>query len=173
MASKKITDLPLLDETPASGDFLIVEDVSAGATKRVPYNRIPSAAGSAFVLMWGARDLDHTNITTWLWPGFAQAEDGSIEVEIEIPFACTLSKLRARVKVVSGGSGESTSVTVRKNGVSTTVTCSIGHAGTNASDTTHSVACVAGDRVSMQVDYAGSFSGDPQVLTVTLEGTAS
>ena len=64
----------------------------------------------------------------------------------------TLSELRVRLSAAAGGAGSSYAFTVRKNGVDTSVTCTIAVAATSCSDTTNSVSFSAGDLISVLAD---------------------
>lgn len=65
------------------------------------------------------------------------------------PRACTLSNLYVLAK--TGPTGDALDVTVWVNGSATGITCQLAAAGTTASDTTHTAAISAGDRVEVRV----------------------
>lgn len=81
--------------------------------------------------------------------------------------AGTLANLRVwgSAAVVAGGSDP---VTVYVNGSATAVTCTIAAAATTCSDTTHSVAVAAGDRISILFDSTASDSFANPSVTVGL-----
>jgi hypothetical protein len=75
-----------------------------------------------------------------------------------VPIAGTLSKLQTRLDGNAGAasSGKSYVVTVRKNGVSTGVTCTILETATTCSDIANTVAFAAGDLISVLVTPSAS-----------------
>ncbi len=65
--------------------------------------------------------------------------------------AGTLSKLRVNVTTAPGASPRGWTIYVRKNGVNTTVTCSIGTGATSCTDITHTVTFAATDTLSLGI----------------------
>lgn len=79
----------------------------------------------------------------------------TLKESVVAPKIMSLAKLYVEVDVVPGG-GSTVVVTVLKNGVASALTCTVGAASTTASDTTHTVAIAAGDKISIQVDTTGT-----------------
>ena len=70
----------------------------------------------------------------------------------------TASKLVVSL-TLAPGTGHSATVTIRKNGVNTSLSCTVSEASTTCADTTDTVAFSAGDLLSIQyteVNAAGS-----------------
>lgn len=85
--------------------------------------------------------------TNFLRPFGSTFTADTTEVKFRVPFACTISKLY--VQALTGPTGNGITLTVRKNGVDTALTCVLAVAGTQAADTTHSVTFAAGDTLSV------------------------
>jgi hypothetical protein len=85
---------------------------------------------------------------------------GSTEASVQypVPAAGTVQRLYARVEAAPGGS-RSWVFTLRKNGASTALTCTIGSAATTCNNTTNTVAFAPGDLITVHVVKTGS--GDP------------
>lgn len=71
-----------------------------------------------------------------------------------ISTATTLRNLY--VQTQDPGAGQTTDITVYKNGVATTLTVSVAAGRLTGADTTHSVACVAGDVIGYVPSLSGS-----------------
>lgn len=84
---------------------------------------------------------------TFLKPFGGTATATSVEVKFRVPFACTISKLY--VGASGGPGGDLVTLTLRKNGVNTALTCVLPAVTTQASDLIHSVAFAAGDEMSL------------------------
>lgn len=63
----------------------------------------------------------------------------------------TIKKLYVKTLTTVGGSGQTSTFTVRKNGVDTAITCQISSGASSANDIAHSVSYVAGDLVCTKV----------------------
>lgn len=72
-----------------------------------------------------------------------------------MPVAGTFSNLRANYDYVPGGSN-SVAITIRKNSVDQTLTCTITSAVTTCSDLSNSFAVVQGDKITMKIVYSAS-----------------
>ena len=70
-------------------------------------------------------------------------------VQQELTVAGTLSNLRIRLAANNAVSSSTYTFTVRKTGVNTAVTCQIGNGQSSCVDSTHSVAFLAGDLISI------------------------
>lgn len=64
--------------------------------------------------------------------------------------AGTLANLKVFISVAPGA-GNSWTITARKNGASTTVTCTIANPNTTCSDTTHTAAFAVGDTINVLI----------------------
>ena len=69
--------------------------------------------------------------------------------------AGTLANLKIFLSVNPGG-GKSWTITVRKNGASTTVTCTVSNPNTTCSDSTHTTAFAAGDLLDVLIVGSGT-----------------
>lgn len=100
------------------------------------------------------------NQTVYVGPlGCFDTTESHIQTPVSAPF--TLKNFYAAVAAAPGGA-QTYVMTVRKNGVATTITCTMTGAATTCNDTTHTAAFVAGDLISTQM-----------VLSATAVGTAS
>lgn len=72
-----------------------------------------------------------------------------------MPIAGTFSNLRANYDYVPGGSN-TVAITMRKNSVDQSVTCTITAAVTTCSDLSNSFAVVQGDKITMKIVYSAS-----------------
>lgn len=84
--------------------------------------------------------------------GGAYVSSAESDVSFQIPTACTITKLYAKCPGATAGTR---AYTVRKNGADTTITASSTGAGNTASDTAHTVSCVAGDTISIKLVTSG------------------
>jgi hypothetical protein len=92
----------------------------------------------------------------YLWPLFHPGTLGTTEVAIVIPFACTIRKMRVFTPSTAGGA--TCTLTLRKNGSNTSVTCSIAIGAGTASDLVNTASFAAGDRLSVFVVQGGGAS---------------
>lgn len=89
--------------------------------------------------------------------GYATTGMTATENEVQVPMpACTLKNLRAASETTLPAS--STTVTVRKNGVDTALTCTLTTSGRTSSDTSNSVTFAAGDLLSIKI-VSGATAG--------------
>lgn len=115
------------------------------------------------MIPFGADSLGVGAGTVFFGPGYITLAPAT-EIQINITRPATIRNLR--VQVATAGTGADTvTYTLRKNGVDTTVTCSLGNTSTGgASDLTHSFTVVAGDLLSLSaVKGAGVTTGQAQV----------
>ncbi len=93
------------------------------------------------------------NAVSWV-PMFNSARTTTeITVQQALATAGTLSRLFVRLDAAPGtaGSGRSFTVTVRRNGAATTVTCAILDTATGCADTTNTATFAAGDLIAVHV----------------------
>lgn len=105
--------------------------------------------------------------TNFLRPFGSTFTADTTEVTFRVPFACTISKLY--VQAASGPSGAAITLTVRKNGSNTALTCALAIAGTQAADTSNSVSFAAGDRLSISCVGGVGISGTATQVYATLK----
>jgi hypothetical protein len=83
----------------------------------------------------------------------------STESNVQIPLqAGSISNLQVSV-ITAPGSGNSWTITVRKAGADTAVTCTISGSATTCSDTSHSVSFTEGQLVSIETTPASTPTG--------------
>lgn len=103
-----------------------------------------------------------TQYQPFITHGATSSWSGSITAPYEqvLPHAITLDRLRVSVDTAPG-TGKNFVFTVLKNGVATSLTCTISGTNTNAQDLTHSVSFVAGDTITLQgaLDTGGAVPG--------------
>jgi hypothetical protein len=95
--------------------------------------------------------------------GIGNQNATEVPTQTPIPATGTLRNLYARLNAITGNPNATVTATVRVNGVSTALTCS-GTRGNTAgpvacSDTTNSVAVIAGDTISLIFVVAGTNVG--------------
>jgi len=90
----------------------------------------------------------------------AELENTEIGVQQLMPVAGTVQNLYAFVQVVPGGTATWT-LTIRKNGANTAVTCTIQPAALSCSDNTHTASFVAGDLIAVLVTSSGAPAATP------------
>jgi hypothetical protein len=76
------------------------------------------------------------------------------------------------VKTRTAVAGDSAVVTLRKNGVATSMTCTIAASGTSAQDTSNTVSVTAGDVLSLSVTAGGGYSSGGADLAASVNLTA-
>lgn len=81
---------------------------------------------------------------------FTARVDTEANVEDIVPAAGTVKNFYFVIDTTPA-SGRSWTLTVRKNGADTAVTCTINNPNTSCSDTTHSVAFAAGDFIAVAI----------------------
>lgn len=88
----------------------------------------------------------------------SQAASTESAAQQGVPVGGTLSELRVRLDGSPGfpGSWKSYTITVRKNGVSTAVSCTIQDAAVSCSDESDTVTFVADDLISISVTPSGT-----------------
>lgn len=96
------------------------------------------------------------------WPWVSTITD----VEMLCASAGTLSHLRVEVNTAPGA-GKNFTYTVMVNGVASALTCTIADANTDAEDTTHTVAIVAGDRIALRSVPTGTPTGSGRTRWAT------
>jgi hypothetical protein len=79
------------------------------------------------------------------------------EAQLAMPASGTLQELHATLSAVPGA-GNSVTFTVRKNGVSTPVTCTISDTAKSCADSANAVGFATGDLISVQVNASGPAS---------------
>jgi len=131
---------------PAADAQGVITSSGAGVlsiTNPATYNAVCSGTASAgatlFLFMGGASAIACTDTTE--------------NLSMVMATAGTIRNLRVRAGTAGAGVG-SGAMTLRKNGVDTTVTCTC-NSGTNCSDTTHSFTVVAGDLVTKKMVTIG------------------
>lgn len=105
----------------------------------------------------GGSELTSRNATFQIATFGAGATSGNPDQFWPAPVAATVNDLSARV-ATAPGSGNSWTVTLRKNGANTSLSCVISGAGTSCSGSS-AVTVVAGDRLGVQFTEGGSASG--------------
>jgi hypothetical protein len=77
-------------------------------------------------------------------------------VQQRIPTAGTLSQFAVRASADAGSSTDAYVITVRKNGASQAVTCTITSSSNICNDASHTATFAAGDLISIQIDGQNS-----------------
>lgn len=121
------------------------------------------------VLCFGNASTAADTTARYLRPFFSSAAADTTEVKIRVPAAGRVSGLY--VQSSSATAGDTTVITVRKNGSDTALTCTVAAAGTQAADATNSFTVVAGDAISVKVVSGASIATGLTNPTVTMAFT--
>lgn len=111
-----------------------------------------ACGGAAAAVSWGSYGTSAVNLTTisgLFGPIFGTTAVGATESLVQSAVSSATSLTNLQVKATNVGASDTLTVTLRLNGASSALTCQIGSSGTSCSDTTHSVAVVAGDLVDV------------------------
>lgn len=100
-------------------------------------------------IVMGALTLGAVTAARYLAPGVGLLSASSTEIQLPVPRPGTMRNLR--INCIAGVGPGNVTVTVRKNGVATTLTVTMLNTATSGSDTTHSFTVAAGDLISVQV----------------------
>jgi hypothetical protein len=120
------------------------------------------------VLTFGVGDTTTSAAARYFAPGFITTAS-STEIKIAISRPGTLRNLRVWAGAV-GTDAQTVTFTVRKNGVDTTITCSLSNdAAGAASDTTHSVTVAQGDQISISIVKAAGVTAGQTNVCASLE----
>lgn len=87
------------------------------------------------------------------------------DVSVAAPSATTLLNLQVNLSVAPGV-GQTLVVTARKNGVDTTLTCTISGASTTCQDLTHTVSIAQNDVINWKIVTTGTYVSTP-TMTIT------
>ena len=116
------------------------------------------AGGDIFVTGIATSDAPIRSLS-YMAPFLATAPTASeLPAQQVVPIAGTMADLSVRIGTAPG-QGSSYTLTIRKNGIGTGLTCRIegdGSAGTSCLDSAHTVAFAAGDFLTVQVSPGGS-----------------
>lgn len=113
---------------------------------------ISGTAGASAPINWGSYGTSAVNLVTLngaFGPLFGTGTPGVTEALVQSTVSVATSITNLRVNSGNIGAGDALTVTLRVNGVSSALTCTVAASGTACNDTTHSVAVVAGDLVSV------------------------
>lgn len=136
-------------------------DLSAGT---VPAARMPALTGgctstvgtvalsctSNIVLSFSSSPFAGLTGGSTIFAGTAGANATEALVSSPVPVAMTIDKLYASYNTAPVGA-QTYIATMRKNGVDTTLTCTVTGAATSCNDTTHSFTVIAGDLVDAKI----------------------
>jgi hypothetical protein len=107
--------------------------------------------GKPHFCTFGASVLSNAGGDTFLFPGYANSASAADELSFALPFPCHLFGLRVRAFTASTG-GNIQQLTLRVNGVDSTVTATLGAGFNNASDVSGNIAkaLTSSDRISIK-----------------------
>lgn len=132
------------------------------------FNVSPFAFGS-----YGASSINFTTINGLFGPIFGNGATNGTETMVQSKVAQTTALSNLYVTTANTGIGGSFTVTLRVNGSSTSLTCTIGASGTGCSDTTHNVSITAGDLVDVVFAASGGALSSSGQLTYGLAQTGA
>ena len=167
MTTKRIIDLPELSAADAN-DFLVLEDVSAGATKKIKVQNVQASPTPRALLCFGAATTAGAG-TEWCHVGGAAGAARASVIETVVPFACTLDRVDVYAQNTGNAPGGASSTwTVYVNGISFGPAASIIATNTAGGQTSSGPTVLsAGDRVSVQITYTGAFVSAPTDVVVS------
>lgn len=128
------------------------------------------SATSSGILFWGNSSVTGTTSTRYLEPGYGGVIAPLVAaiVQIRSPISGFIRNLFVRQNGPAGN-GNSIVYTARVNGVASALSVSIASTTANGSDTTDSVAVVAGDLIDIEVTKALSTGASPARIEVSME----
>lgn len=145
----------------AGSGYVILKYDAVAARWRVRGSSVVAGGGTPqFMFTQGGPGVQVQASTAYYGPAFQGAgEDNAVWIVTQ---PITITKLYAGATVV-GGSGQTVTVTLRKNRADTAITCAIGSGATAANDTAHSVSFAVGDLISVKV-VTSATTGNVQVF---------
>ena len=123
------------------------------------------------ILAFGANNVATTTTTRFLWPWYQDSLAPTTPTQFRVPRACTLRNLRVHHSVTAGN-GNNIVYTVRKNGVTTALTCTLASTAADGSDLANTVAFAAGDLIDIVVTKGTAIGTSPTGITASLEAVA-
>lgn len=103
--------------------------------------------------------------------GIPQTTEASVQVKS--PSATTVSNLNVSIST-DPGAGQNTTITLRKGGVDTALTCTItGGSGVVCQDVTHSVSVAANDLLDWKIVTSGTYVATPTVTIAANNGISA
>ncbi len=108
------------------------------------------------VLQFGNASTAADTTARYLRPGYSSAAADTTEVKLRAPAAGRISGLYVQSSAATAG--DTTVVTVRKNGSDQALACTVAAAGTQAADATNSFTVAAGDAISVKVVSGASIA---------------
>lgn len=154
----------------------LVNSVAVVAGDTLSFESVPSSTPAATEVKWSLHfasttasetpimtlDTAATASTFSALMGINNAETTANDVKSLLATAGTMKNLYV-VAQTAPGVGKSRTVTVRKNGVGTAITCTMSDPATTCNDTTHTVSYVAGDALV----FADSGAGGPATTVLS------
>ena len=131
---------------------------------------VPKDATVSF-LGFGANSVATTTTTRYLFPWYSDSTAPTTVIQMRVPRACTLRNLRIRHNT-GAGNGNSIVYTVRKNGVTTALTCTLASTANDGSDLVNTVAFAAGDLIDIEVTKASAIGTSPTFVVGSIEAVA-
>jgi len=122
-----------------------------------------TTANESNLMFGGVCDNSATQYQGVTGGGVGVTSTTEVQVSQIIPTAGTINRLFTSLSADPGTSPDAYSFTLYLNGVATTLTCTITADDTTGSDTTHNVAVVAGDLVSLEIVPLNTPSARPRI----------
>lgn len=134
-------------------------------------SRADHVHASTFPVMgFGARDVNSSTTTRYLWPWFEDSAAGTTVLRMPVVRSGTIRNFYV-YQNTAGGNGNTIVYTIRKNGVATAVAVTIASNVLAGSDTSNSVSVAAGDTIDIEVTKASSVGTSPQNISANFEIT--
>lgn len=121
------------------------------------------------MFVWGAANVTSSTTTRYIPPGFYNTSGTTTPISLAVPRAGKLQHLFIHCGTAGGAGGKTITYTVYVNGVATALEVTMPEAGTDASDTTHSVTVNQGDLIDIVVTKSGTLGGSPNNIIITCE----
>lgn len=150
----------------ARGDLIQLEQVPTGTPTGIEIRWsmcfIPDTPGESLLFSLMTDQVNSSGDTLFHANGASARTSGVPESQVQniMPCAAVWRNLVTR-DTTAPGSGKSRSSTLRVNAADTAVTCSIADTNVSANDTTHSVALVAFDKLSIKTTASANFPTAP------------
>lgn len=129
------------------------------------------ASATSALLHFGNSSVSSTTTSRYMTPGYEDGLAGTAVVQYYAPFAGNLKNLWVRHNTPAGN-GNPIVYTIRINGAASALTCSVFSTASNGSDTTHTVAVAAGDRIDLQATKAAGIGSSPNEVLASVELSA-
>lgn len=157
------------EKVPSQKAVKTYVDANAGGTAKSILGITGRSSAGGFVVGGGFGPLYASPIVSV----YDSQQTGAAESDCAfvMPYDCTLRNLKVRTGSTAASGSPVTTVMVRKNEATTPLTLTVTETiNTTSSDSTHSVAFSAGDRLTVSVENgAGEFDSNAGIISISIE----